>query len=316
MLVFVAYLTQLYSPIRELGSLSNHLFKALAGAERVIELLDEQPRVTQPSRPTRLARAHGALEIDAVSFRYPTAAADAVRDVTLRVAPGETLALVGPSGAGKSTLAKLLVRLYDPDAGAIRLDGHDLRDLDLGDLRRNVSILFQEAPVLHGSIAENIAYGRPGASRREIEAAAGVAGLDELLARLPHELDHDVGERGRRLSGGQRQRVAIARALLADSPVLALDEPSTGLDAESRERLLEPLRGLMRARTTIVVSHDLLTVHDADLIAVLDGGRVVESGRHDELLAAGSLYSRLWSLHQSPERADHGDGRALAPVGA
>jgi ATP-binding cassette subfamily B protein len=316
MLVFVAYLTQLYAPVRELGSLSNHLFKALAGAERVIELLDEQPTVTQPSHPVRLARAHGALELDAVSFRYPTAAADAVRDVTLRVAPGETLALVGPSGAGKSTLARLLVRLYDPDAGAIRLDGHDLRDLDLGDLRRNVSILFQEAPVLHDSIAENIAYGRPGASRREIEEAARIAGLDELLARLPDGLDHDVGERGRRLSGGQRQRVAIARALLADSPVLALDEPSTGLDAEARERLLTPLRGLMRERTTIVVSHDLMTVRDADLIAVLDGGGVIERGRHDELLAAGGLYARLWSLHQSPDEAGFGDGRALAPVGA
>jgi ATP-binding cassette, subfamily B, bacterial len=316
MLVFIAYLTQLYSPVRELGSLSNHLFKALAGAERVIELLDEQPKVTQPREPVRLDLAHGALELDGVSFRYPTAAADAVRDVTLRVAPGETLALVGPSGAGKSTLAKLLVRLYDPDAGAIRLDGHDVRELDLGDLRRNVSILFQDAPVLHGSIGENIAFGRPGASRREIEEAARIAGLDELLARLPDGLDQDVGERGRRLSGGQGQRVAIARALLADAPVLALDEPSTGLDAEARERLLTPLRGLMRQRTTIIVSHDLLTVRDADLIAVLDGGRVVERGRHDELLAAGGLYARLWTLHQSPEGADNGDGRALAPVAA
>jgi ATP-binding cassette subfamily B protein len=316
MLVFVAYLTQLYSPVRELGSLSNHLFKALAGAERVLELLDEQPQVTQPRRPTRLARAGGALEIDGLTFRYPAGATDALRDLTLRVAPGETLALVGPSGAGKSTLAKLLVRLYDPDRGAIRLDGHDLRALDLADLRRNVSVLFQESPVLHGSIAENIAYGRPGASRHGIAAAARIAGLDELIERLPHGLDHDVGERGRRLSGGQRQRVAIARALLADAPVLVLDEPSTGLDAESRERLLAPVRALMGERTTVVVSHDLLTVRDADLIAVLERGRVIERGRHDELLTAGGLYARLWALHRAPDGPSHNVGQSRKPVAA
>jgi ATP-binding cassette, subfamily B, bacterial len=297
MLVFVAYLTQLLGPIRELGSLANRYFRALAGAERVIELLDERPRVVERSGARRLGRARGGLELERVSFTYPGAGEPSLSDLSLAVAPGETLALVGRSGAGKSTLARLLVRLYDPDRGAIRLDGYDLRDLRLGSLRENVSILFQEALVMRGTVAENIAFGSPGASRVKIESAARAAGAAEFVTELPNRYETDLGERGRRLSGGQRQRVAIARALLADAPVLVLDEPTTGLDAAARERLLGPLRTLIAGRTAIVVSHDLLTVRDADRIAVLDRGRLVEIGAHDELLARRGLYARLWSLH-------------------
>src|SRR5918995_3013809 len=296
MLVFIAYLARLYGPVRDLSSLSNTIFKALAGAERVIELLDERPRVVDG--PLRLDRVRGAVELDDVWFAYDDE--PALRGVTLRVAPGERVALVGASGAGKSTIARMLLRFGDPDAGAVRLDGHDLRDLQLASLRRSVAVLLQETLVLHGSVRENIAYARPDATAAEIEAAARAAGAHEFIERLPDGYDTDLGERGRRLSGGQRQRIAIARALLADAPVLVLDEPTTGLDAE----LAASIGDLMRDRTTLVISHDLLLTRDADLILVLDDGEVIERGRHDELVPLGGAYARQWEAHEglSPAR--------------
>jgi ATP-binding cassette, subfamily B, bacterial len=298
LLVFAAYLTQLYAPVRELGSLANYLFRAQAGAERVIELLDERPRVTDRPDAQRLGAVHGEIELEGVGFRYPGADSDAVDEIDLRVGPGETLALVGPSGAGKSTLAKLMLRFYDPDRGQIRIDGQDLRSVTIESLRESVSILLQDALILHGTVRQNLAFAREGVSQEEIVAAARLAGAHEFISALPAGYETEVGERGRSLSGGQRQRLAIARALVADAPVLILDEPSTGLDAEAKAALIEPLRGLMHDRTTIVISHDLLTTRDADRIAVLDGGRVVESGRHFDLLELDGLYRRLWELHR------------------
>lgn len=303
LLVFVAYLTQLYGPVRDLSSLSNTIFKALAGAERVTELLDERPRVVDAADAKPLGRARGVIEMDSVTFAYPESPEPALADVTLRAAPGETVALVGASGAGKSTVAKLLLRFYDPDRGAIRIDGHDLRDVQLRSLRENVSILLQETLVLHGSVRENIAFGRESATEEEIVAAAQAAGAHPFITELPEGYDTELGQRGRRLSGGQRQRIAIARALVADSPVLVLDEPSTGLDAVAKAALVDPLERLMQDRTTIVISHDLLTTREADLIVVLDGGRVVERGRHDDLIAADGAYARLWALHVAGEEA-------------
>jgi ATP-binding cassette, subfamily B, bacterial len=291
MLVFIAYLSRLYGPVRDLSSLSNTVFKALAGAERVIELLDERPRVADG--PLELERVRGAVEFEEVWFRYDDE--PALRGVTLRVAPGERVALVGASGAGKSTIARLLLRFGDPESGTVRIDGHDLRELQLASLRRNVALLLQETLVLYGSVRENIAYARPDATDAEVEAAARAAGAHEFIARLPDGYGSDLGERGRRLSGGQRQRIAIARALLADAPVLVLDEPTTGLDAE----LAASLGGLMRDRTALVISHDLVLTRDADLILVLDEGRVVERGRHDELVALGATYARLWDAHEA-----------------
>jgi ABC-type multidrug transport system fused ATPase/permease subunit len=293
LLVFLAYLTQLLGPVRDLSSLANSVFAAAAGAERVIELLDEEPRVADREGAPAIGRARGLVELRDVTFRYPGADRPALDGVSLHVEPDERVALVGPSGAGKSTLAKMVLRLHDPDAGIVRLDGRDVREITMVSLRANVAVLMQETLVLQATARENIAIGRPSAGDAEIRAAARAAGADEFLQALPDGYDTMLDARGRNLSGGQRQRVAIARALIRDAPVLILDEPSTGLDELSRRRIAEPLRRLMRGRAAIVISHDLLTVRDADRIVVLDAGRVVETGSHEELLGAGGLYARL-----------------------
>jgi ABC-type multidrug transport system fused ATPase/permease subunit len=310
LLVFLAYLSQLLGPVRDLSSLSNSVFSAAAGAERVIELLDEEPRVADREGARPIDDVRGVVALEGVSFTYPGSDAPALRDVTLTAAPGETVALVGPSGAGKSTVAKMLLRMHDPDAGVVRLDGHDLRDVTMDSLRDKIAVLMQETLVLHASARDNIAVGRPDASDEEIVAAARAAGAHEFLSALPEGYDTMLDARGRRLSGGQRQRVAIARALVRDAPVLILDEPSTGLDELARRRLVEPLARLMRGRTAIVISHDLLTIRDADRIVVLDGGRVAETGTHDELIAREGVYAGLFRERAA---ATAGSPAAVAP---
>ncbi|MEW2285917.1 ABC transporter ATP-binding protein [Streptomyces sp. NPDC047841] len=297
LLVFLALIGKLYGPVRGLSRLGTTFYAASASAERIIELLDQRPQVTESPHARRTGRARGDVEFDGVWFRYPGGPSWALSDVSFHAAPGETLALVGASGAGKSTIAKLQLRFYDPDRGAVRLDGTDLRRLGLSDVRDSVAVVLQETLVFHGTVRDNIAYGRPGATDSDIVAAARAADAHDFIELLPEGYDTLVGQRGRTLSGGQCQRLAIARAMVRDAPVLLLDEPTAGLDARSGRRIMDPLRRLMAGRTTVVISHNLLTVRDATRILVLDHGQITEHGTHADLLGQGGAYARLHRLH-------------------
>ena len=295
LLIFMGYLSQLYGPIRGLSGLSNTVYQASAGAERIIEFLDQHPRVVESPKPVRLGRSTGLVRFDEVSFRYPTRETSSLSGVSFDLEPGQVLALVGHSGAGKSTVIKLLLRFYDPDSGRISLDGNNLRDLSLSSLRSNIAVILQETLVFDGSVSENIAYGSPGASTEDVVNAARAAAAHTFITELPHGYDTLLGEKGRRLSGGQLQRISIARAVLRDAPLLVMDEPTTGLDPDSRREVMEPMEGLMSKRTVIAVTHDLDTVRRADLILVLDAGQIVELGTHEELLRMGARYARLYT---------------------
>lgn len=276
LLVFVAYLSRLYSPIRGLGRLWTSVFAATASAERVIEVLDERPSVIERAQARRLTHVRGHIAFRDVSFTYPSADRAALEHISVTVEPGEVLAVVGPSGAGKSTIARLLLRFHDPTTGSILLDGCDLRDICLDSLRDQITLLLQETFIFDGTVRENIAFGRASASDAEIEVAARAADAHEFISRLPDAYDTWLGQQGRRLSGGQRQRIAIARALIRDTPVLILDEPTTGLDRRSSERILLPMKRLMQGRTTILISHSATAVRAATDVLELDGGRCIE----------------------------------------
>jgi len=255
----------------------------------------------------------GAIEIDGVSFAYD-GVTEVLRDVHLDVRPGEILALVGPSGSGKTTLVSLLPRLWDVTSGAIRLDGHDVRGLTTTSLREQIGLVAQEAVLFGGTVHDNIRYGRLDATDAEIEAAARAANAHDFIMALPGGYQTPVGDRGSRLSGGQRQRIAIARAILKDPPILLLDEATSSLDNESERLVQEALERLEEGRTTIIVAHRLSTIRSATRIAVLDDGWLVELGSHDELLAQGGLYARLYRLQFEAGEGEAGDGRT-GPVG-
>ena len=284
-----------------LGQLSevwNEVSQAAGAAGRIGEIMAVEPRIVAPAQPVRLAKpVHGELAFDDVCFAYPGRHDDSVlRDVSFRVAPGETVAIVGPSGAGKSTLFQLALRFYDPGSGSVMLDGVDISKLDPADLRAEIALVPQDAFIFGATVADNIAYGAPGATREAVVAAAKQAAADGFISTMPQGYDTPLGERGVTLSGGERQRIAIARAILKNAPVLLLDEATSALDAESETLVQGALETLMKGRSTLVIAHRLATIVNADRILVIEAGRVVEEGSHASLMAANGLYSRLARL--------------------
>ncbi|WP_431322688.1 ABC transporter transmembrane domain-containing protein [Rhizobium sp. YTU87027] len=306
----------LYSVIAagSLGALSEvwgELSQAAGAADRLTELLDEVSPISVPTAPVALpAPAQGRVQFSDVHFAYPSRPErSALHGLSFDVAPGETVAIVGPSGAGKSTVFSLLLRFYDPQQGSVKIDGVDARSTDPDGLRKRLAIVPQDVTIFAASIHDNIAFGRPEATREEVQAAAVAAQADEFIARLDKRYDTEVGERGITLSGGQRQRIAIARAILKDAPVLLLDEATSALDAESETLVQKALDGLMTGRTTLVIAHRLATVLKADRILVMDQGRVVEEGTHQTLIRDGGIYAKLAKL-----QFETGAGDFLAAV--
>jgi ATP-binding cassette, subfamily B, bacterial len=300
---FAAYLGYLYPPLSQLGSLHLTVTSASASCERLIEILDAEPEVRDAPDADDSVVTNGHLELRGARYVYPGSESAGIDGLSLEVRPGQFVLVTGPSGAGKSTLTRMLLRFVDAQDGSVLLDGVDLRKRTIAAVRRAVTLLPQEPMLFDLTVAENIAYARPDATRAEVEQAAREAGALEFIRELPQGFETSVGEDGASLSGGQRQRLAIARALLRISPVLVLDEPTTGLDAPTARAVLEPLRRLAGGRTTIVVSHDLAPARDADMVVVLDGGKIAAQGRHHELLAASGIYAELWAAQNGSSAA-------------
>lgn len=293
LVMFSGLVAQFYAPVQSLSQMSNLLASTAASAERVYEILDLQPDIQTEVAAQPMQDVQGEVVFDNVTFGYDSSDL-ALQEVSLRVAPGQTVGLVGPSGSGKSTLVSLISRFYDVTGGSVKIDGKDVREVDLKDLRSNISVVLQEPYLFHGTIRDNIAYGRPEASFRDVLAAAQAANAHEFVMKLGDGYDTHVGERGTKLSGGQRQRISIARAILDDPRILILDEATSAVDTESEALIQEALDNLMKDRTTIAIAHRLSTVKNADKLVVMENGRVIEEGTHEELVQhPDSLYKKL-----------------------
>jgi ATP-binding cassette subfamily B protein len=291
--------------VKDLSEVWGQIQKASGAAERIVAMMDTAPAITAPARPEPMPKpARGEVSFENVRFSYPgRGGPPALNGFSLLARPGERVALVGPSGAGKSTVLRLLLRFYDPDSGVVRIDGVDLTRADPAEVRARMALVAQDTPLFSGSAADNIRFGRPDATAADVRAAALAAQAEGFLSALPKGFDTSVGEHAKTLSGGQRQRLAIARALIRRSPILLLDEATSALDAESERLVQQALHEAMRGRTTVVIAHRLATVLEADRIVVMESGRVVEEGRHGELLAAGGLYAKLARLQFAAEAA-------------
>jgi ATP-binding cassette subfamily B protein len=306
LIVFLLYLSKMYKPMRDLSKMTDTVSKALVGYERIQEVLETESRVRDLPRARRAPRFKGRIEFDHVSFSY-NGEQPVLKDVSFKIEPGHVAAIVGPTGTGKTTIISLLSRFYDPRSGQVKIDEKDIRSYTQKSVRDQISFVLQETLLFRAPVWQNIAYGKPGATRREIIEASELAYASEFIEKMPEGYDTMIGERGVTLSGGQRQRIAIARAIIRRTPILILDEPTAGLDAASEQMVLEALHRLMEGRTSVVVAHHLSAIRRADVVFVIHDSELVEQGSHEELLASGGLYS-TWYKMQTTNQAGPEDG--------
>lgn len=292
LVVFLAYLGKLFKPIQDLAKMTNSIAAATVGLERIKAILDTDVSLPEPANAAPAEGLKGSVEFEGVSFGYNPKQL-ILKDVNFNIKAGQMVGLVGATGGGKSTIIGLIPRFYDPVGGKVKLDGRDIKDFTIKSVRDHISFVLQDTQLFRAPIWENIAYGKPNATREEIVQAAKLANADEFIRKMEKGYDTMVGERGATMSGGQRQRIGIARAIIRNTPILILDEPTSGLDAESETLVLEGLERLMKGKTTIIIAHRLVTIRDANLILVLKDGIIAESGNHEELLAKGGFYSEL-----------------------
>ncbi|MBS0321188.1 MAG: ABC transporter ATP-binding protein [Proteobacteria bacterium] len=297
--VFLAYLAKFFKPVQDLAKMTNSIAQTSVALDRIRTILDTDTVIVQKPDPQALPPARGAIEFDGVVFGYDPKH-PILRGVSFRIEPGQFVGVVGPTGTGKSTVVGLIPRFYDPQGGTVRVDGADVRDVELAALRDRVGYVLQDTVLFHGTIRENIAYGRPGATMDEITAAARLANAHDFIIAMPDGYDTLVGDRGLTLSGGQRQRIGIARTVIRNAPILILDEPTAALDTESEHLVIEGLERLMKGRTVITIAHRLSTIRDADKIIVLDGGVVAEEGTVAELIARNGVFAGLWREQFGP----------------
>lgn len=297
--VYLAYLSKFFKPVKDLASMTSAIAQTTVALERIQTILSADDIIQERAEATDPGRVKGAITFDHVAFGYGDDA-PVLRDVSFSIEPGQVVGIVGPTGSGKSTVLSLIPRFYNPTSGRVLIDGEDISTYKLASLRSQVGFVLQETVLFRGTIRENIAYGRPGATDEEVIAAAKIANADEFISRMPHGYDSPVGERGDTLSGGQRQRIGIARAIIRNSPIMILDEPTAALDTESERLVIEGLERLMKGRTVIMIAHRLSTIVDADKIVVLKDGVVAEEGSNDELVARGGVYAELHRVQYEP----------------
>ena len=293
LVAFISYVASFYEPVHRLVQTDNIVQQAIAAGERVFELLDTAPEIEDAPDAAELPAIQGAVVFEGVSFRYGTGE-EVLRDVSFQMRPGQVVALVGPSGAGKTSIANLIPRFYDPVSGRVTVEGHDVREVKLASLRRQVAVVLQDTFLFNGTVRDNVIYGKPDASEDEMIAAAKAAYAHEFIMNLPQGYETEIGERGVKLSGGQKQRLALARAILTDPRILILDEATSSVDAEAEYLIQQALKKVLEGRTALVIAHRLSTIRHADKIVALEDGRIVEVGDHRELLARGGLYSQMY----------------------